>query len=216
MVQFFYLGIETTYFILGLIAMITTLNNWRDNKNRVLIAISVYIAAVLGRSMIDIAVYAFGFNLDVIVLGYLTIGMVIGNLLFVIQLVFMFFLKKYTKLYTLPFYIAFYLMLGRILVDSIWPFVIYAMIVSYSSAYFLIRDGKRKQNGLAIGMGLFFLLYGIGQTIQVELGFVIFRLISMIALLLGTKGFYEKYVWPNQQEEQRIMNTWITKFVVKD
>jgi hypothetical protein len=106
--------------------------------------------------------------------------------------------------------------MGRILVDSSIPFITYALIISYGSAYILIRDGKRKQNGLAVGMGLFFLFWGLGQTLQLELLFVILRLVAMVTLFLGTRGFYEKYVFPDQEEEKRIMGTWISKFVVKD
>jgi hypothetical protein len=173
--------------------------------------------AVLVRSFIDIIIYITGFTLDVALAGTLTIGMVIGNILFVIQLEFMFFLKKYPKFYSFPIIIAFYLIIGRILVDSMMPFVLYAMLVSYSSAYFLIRDGKRRHNGLAIGMGLFFLLWGLGQTIgpTTEAIFISFRLAAMLTLFAGTRGFYEKYVWPNQEQEQKIMNAWITKLVVK-
>ncbi|MFX1501372.1 MAG: hypothetical protein ACFFDH_10470 [Promethearchaeota archaeon] len=209
---------EVIYFTLGILAMITTLKRWIENKNRILIAISVYIAAVLIRSFIDIMIYITGFTLDIKLAGTLTIGQVIGNLLFIIQLEFIFFLKKYPKFYSFPVIIAFYLIFGRILVDSAIPFIMYAMLVSYSSAYFLIRDGKKRHNGLAIGMGLFFLMWGLGQTIgpNSEVVFLTFRLIAMLTLFAGTRGFYEKYVWPNQEIEQKIMNTWITKLVAKE
>jgi hypothetical protein len=208
--------IESMYFIFGLLSIINTIKTWRDNKNRILIAISIYMIAVLMRSIFDILIYLLDFNLDVVVIGYVTIGQIIGNILFIIQLEFMFFLKKLIKLYTLPFIIAFYIIIGRILIDSSIPFITYAMIVSYATAYLLIRDGKRKRNGLAIGMGLFFLLWGFGQTFQFEVLMFSFRLIAMIFLFLGTRGFYEKYVFLDKQEEQKIMGTWITKFVVKD
>ena len=52
--------------------MTRTLNKWKDNKNRALIAISVYMVAVLLRSLVDIAVWAFDLNIDVILF-------VIGN-----------------------------------------------------------------------------------------------------------------------------------------
>ncbi|MFW9829244.1 MAG: hypothetical protein ACFFEY_16840 [Candidatus Thorarchaeota archaeon] len=102
------------------------------------------------------------------------------------------------------------------LVDSPIPFISYAMLVSYGSAYYLIKDGKTMRNGLAIGMGLFFLFWGMGQSIPLEVLFLYFRLIAMIFLFLGTRGFYEKYVFPDQEEEQKIMGSWIAKFVVKD
>jgi len=216
MPQFLFLLIEAIYFVLGILAMINTLRSWRENKNRVLIAISIYVGAVLLRSLIDIFIYSADFNLDIILGGYLSLGMVIGNILFIIQVEFMFYLKKLTKLYTLPIIINFYIIMGRILVDSIIPFIIYAMIVSYVSAYNLIKDGRKKRNGLAIGMGLFFLLYGLGQTINIEIIFVIFKTVAMLALYLGTRGFYEKYVWPDEKMEEKILTTWISKLVIKE
>lgn len=216
MPQFLYIIIESLYLILGIFSIITTLKTWRDNKNRILIAISIYIGAVLLKSIIDILFYLLDLNLDIVVIGYVTIGQIIGNILFIIQLDFIFFLKKLTKYYTLPFVIAFYLIAGRILVNSSIPFILYAMIVGYGSAYLLIRDGKKKQNGLAVGMGLFFLFWALGQTIPFDVFFIFCRLIAMIMLFLGTKGFYEKYVFPDLEEEQRIIETWITKFVSKE
>ena len=66
-------------------------------------------------------------------------------------------------------------------------------------------------------MGLFFLIYGFGQTFaMIEVLFVILRIVAMVALLLGTRGFYEKYVFVNVEEEQKIMGTWIAKLVVKE
>ena len=173
-------------------------------------------AAILVRSILDVLIYFFDLNLDVPVLGYLLLGNIIGNVLFIIQLEFMFYLQKLTKFYTLPPIIAFYLMAGRVIVDSIIPFIIYAIIVGYGSAYFLIREGRQKRNGLAVGMGLFFLFWAIGQTIPVETVFVISRVIAMISLYLGTKGFYEKYVFVDVQEEEKIVSTWISKVVVKE
>jgi len=216
MPEFHYVIIESLYFIFGLLSIINTSKIWRDNKNRILLAISIYICALLIRSILDIYIYLLDLNIDVAFIGYVTIGQIIGNILFVIQLEFIFYLKKLTKLYTLPFIIAFYIIAGRILIDSPMPFITYAMIVGYGSAYLLIKDGKKKQNGLAVGMGLFFLIWALGQTIPFDRLFIFCRLIGMIFLFLGTKGFYEKYVFLDQEEEQKIMGTWISKLVVKD
>ncbi|MFX1277994.1 MAG: hypothetical protein ACFFA3_01160 [Promethearchaeota archaeon] len=216
MPQFLYMIIEGMYFIFGLLSIKITLNTWKDNKNRILIAISVYMIAVLMKSVIDMLFYLLDLNLDVEIIGYVTIGQIIGNILFVIQLEFIFFLKKLTKLYTLPFIIAFYLIAGRIQVNSALPFIIYAMLVGYGSAYLLIKDGKRKLNGQAVGMGLFFLLWALGQTVPIEVFFIFCRLFAMILLFLGTKGFYEKYIFPDLEEEKKIMGAWIAKFVIKD
>lgn len=208
---------EIAYFIMGVISVVTLIKHWKMNSNRMLIAVSVYVCAVLVRSIIDIAIYAFDLNIDIIVAGGLTIGMILGFILFTIQLEFLLYLKNLPKLYTLPLFSSLYIALGRVLVDTAMPFIIYAMIVSYGSAYFLIKDGRKSRNGLAIGMGLFFLIYGLGQTFtMIEVLFVILRIVAMVALLLGTRGFYEKYVFVNVEEEQKIMGTWIAKLVVKE
>ncbi|MHA1623991.1 MAG: hypothetical protein ACTSXN_10060 [Promethearchaeota archaeon] len=216
MPQFLYLGFEVVYFLLGILSMINTLRSWRENKNRILIAISIYVGSVLMRSILDMVTYSADLNLDFIIAGTLTFGQVIGNVLFIIQVEFVLYLKKQTKFYTVPFIISFYLIVGRILVDSAIPFIIYAMIVSYGSAFNLIKDGRKKRNGLAIGMGLFFLLFGIGQTINIEIGFVIFKAVAMLTLYLGTRGFYEKYVWPDVKMEEKVLTTWISKLVIKE
>jgi len=207
---------ELVYFTMGLIAVLTTLKHWKMNKNRMLLAASIYVVAVLFRSTIDIAIYSFDLDIDIKVAGGITIGMILGFILFTIQLEFMFYLKNLPKLYTLPLFCSFYLAIGRVLVDSPMPFIIYAMIVSYGSSYFLIKDGRKSRNGLAIGMGLFFFIWGLGQLFQAEIVFISFRIVAMLALLLGTKGFYEKYVFVNVEEEQKIMGTWIAKLVVKE
>ena len=218
MAEWTYLVIESVYFILGILSMRNTLRDWKENKNRILIAISAYIAAVLLRSIVDIITYVSDLNLDGVLFGYITIGILIGNILFIIQLEFMFFLKKLNKLYTLPIIISFYIIFGRALVNSSMPFILYAMIVSYGSAYILIRDGKRRHNGLAVGMGLFFLIWGLGQTIgpSTPIIFISFRTVAMLTLFAGTKGFYERYIWPDSKKEEKIMNTWITKLVMKE
>ena len=216
MPQYPFLVLEASYFILGVLALKNILKNWRENKNRALLAISVYMVAILARSLLDVLIYFFDLNLDLPVIGYLLLGTIIGNVLFIIQLEFMFYLQKLTKLYTLPPIIAFYLMAGRAIIDSSVPFIIYAMIVGYGSAFFLIKEGRQKRNGLAVGMGLFFLFWAIGQTIPVETFFVASRLIAMISLYLGTRGFYEKYVFPDMQQEEKIISTWISKIVVKE
>ena len=218
MVEWTFLAIDTAYVVFGILALTRTLKDWTKNKNRLLMAISVYIIAVILRSFIDIAGYVADINIDFIVVGYLPFGQVLGAILFITQVEFVLFLKNLKKFYTLPVLISFYIAFGRVLVDNIMPFIIYAMIVSYSSAFILIRDGRKTQNGLAVGMGLFFLLWGLGQTIgpRTPLIFIGFRLSAMIALFLGTRGIYEKYIWPNQILEHKIKNTWIAKLVIKE
>jgi hypothetical protein len=208
---------EMTYLIMGLVSFATLIKHWKMNSNRMLVAVSIYVCAVLIRSVIDIGIYAFDLDLDLIVSGGLTIGMILGFILFTIQLEFLLYLKDLPKLYTLPLVCSFYLALGRVLVDTPLPFIIYALVVSYGSAFFLIKDGRKSRNGLAIGMGLFFLTYGLGQTfVSIQILSVSLKVVAMSFLLLGTRGFYEKFVFVNVEEEQRIMGSWIAKLVVKD
>ena len=88
--------------------------------------------------------------------------------------------------------------------------------VGFVLAYFLIRDGKRKHNGLAFGMGVLFFIWGIGQIFPVIIVTSLFRTVAIFSFFLGTRGFYEKYIFPHQEEEEKIMGTWISKLVVKE
>jgi hypothetical protein len=216
MTQYDFLLLEIPFFIIGIFAAMTTFKQWKESKNRIVLAIIIYIAAILFISFVDIVIYAFDFSLHIYLIGYLTIGQVIAQFLFITQLEFIFYLKKQVKFYTLPFVISFYIMMGRALVDSLLPFIMYASIVSYGTSYILIKNGKNRRNGLAIGIGLLTLFWGIGQTIPIDIILIACKLVGMIALLLGTRGFYEKYVFVNVQEEDRILNTWISKLVVNE
>ena len=201
---------------IGILALSNVIKNWRQNKNRILIAISIYLISVLMRSIIDVVIYLFDINLDVKFIGYLSFGLILANLLLVIQLEFMLYLKKLTKFYSFPPVMAFYILAGRILIDSGVFFIVYITIATFCSAYFLIKDGRNKHNGLAVGMGLFFIMWGVGQMTPIPMVLAIFKVIGMIAMYLGTRGFYERYVFVNVQEEEKIISTWISKLVVKD
>jgi hypothetical protein len=216
MPQYDLLVFEIMLFTFGVLALSNIIKNWKQNKNRILIAISIYLISVLLRSTIDVVIYLFDINLDVKVIGYLTFGLILANLLLAIQLEFMFYLKKLTKFYSFPPIMAFYILAGRVLVDSGIVFIIYITIATFFSAYFLIKDGRNKRNGLAVGMGLFFIMWGVGQMIPIPIALEIFKIIGMIAMYLGTRGFYERYIFVNVQEEEKIISTWISKLVVKD
>ena len=53
---------EIAYFIMGVISVVTLIKHWKMNSNRMLIAVSIYVCAVLIRSVIDITIYAFDLN----------------------------------------------------------------------------------------------------------------------------------------------------------
>jgi hypothetical protein len=207
---------EIITFTIGSLALLNVIKNWKQNKNRILIAISIYLIAVLLRSTIDVVIYLLDINLDFKVIGYLPFGLILANLLLAIQLEFMFYLKKLTKFYSFPPVMAFYILVGRVLVNSGLVFIIYITIATFSSAYFLIKDGRNKHNGLAVGMGIFFIMWGVGQMIPIPMFLAVFKVIGMIGMYLGTRGFYERYIFVNVQEEEKIISTWISKLVVKE
>ena len=69
MAEFGFLVVEIIYFTFGILTILKTMKNWKLNKNRMLLAVTVYISAVLVRSIIDMGVYASGFDIDITVAG---------------------------------------------------------------------------------------------------------------------------------------------------
>lgn len=180
------------------------------------VAVSIYTIAVIIHGGFELMAYILQIDTNIYLVGGLRIGFIIGYLLFLVQFEFMLYLRGLKRFYILPVIITFYLVAGNLLIINAMPFIIYAVLLTYTPAYMLLKDGKRNRNGIAVGMGLFFLFWGLGQTITMPFMFEVFKIIAAITFLLGTKGFYEKYVFPNQEEEQKIIGTWISKFVVKD
>lgn len=201
---------------LSIVAIIPIINNWKDSKNRMYLAVIIYTAAVISNAIFESATYIINVDINIKLIGALRIGFIIGYIMFAIQAEFLLYLKKLTKFYTLPIIIIFYLICANILIDNSMPFIIFAIIIAFVPAYILLKEGKRNRNGLAVGMGLLFVMWGIGQSVPVLLIAEIFKVIAIILYVLGTKGFYEKYVFPNQEEEAKIMGTWIAKFVAKE
>lgn len=199
-----------------ILTLIPVLKSWRDTKNRMYMAVLILTFGIIGYSLINLFTFILEVDTNAYLIGGLRIGYILGYILATIQFEFMLYLRRFIKFYTLPFIIAFYLLFGNILVVNSLPFIIYLSFVGFVPAYFLIRDGKRKHNGLAFGMGLLFLIWGIGQTIPVTIVVEIFRITAIIVFFLGTRGFYEKYLFPVKEEEERIMGTWISKLVVKE
>ena len=94
-----------------------------------------------------------------------------------------------------------------------FDFLVAIVFMLFSFIYVIIQDDSWM---VFFGMGLFFLIWGIGQAIPVEMVMEIFRAIAIYVFFLGTRGFYEKYIFVNQEEEQKIVGTWIAKFVAKE
>ena len=207
---------ELIVIALCIITLIPILKSWRDTKNRMYMAVLILTGGIMAFSLINLFTYLFEVDTNTYLIGGLRIGYILGYILATIQFEFMLYLRRLIKFYSLPFIIAFYLILGNIIVINSIPFIIYLTFVAFVPAYFLIRDGKRKHNGLAFGMGLLFLIWGIGQMFPIIIMTEIFRTIAVFSFFLGTRGFYEKYIFPHQEEEEKIMGTWISKLVVKE
>ncbi|MFW9936178.1 MAG: hypothetical protein ACFFD5_00870 [Candidatus Thorarchaeota archaeon] len=216
MVEYVYSILEIIIVIFGILSLIPVFASWKDTKNRMYIAIFVLTLGLIAFSIINLLTYLFEIDTTVYLIGGLRFGYILGYILATIQLEFMLYLRDLKKLYTVPFIIAFYLIMGNILIVSSLAFILYLTFVAYVPAYFLLRDGKSKRNGLAFGTGLLFLIWGIGQTIPLLLITIIFRTVAVFFFFLGTRGFYENYIFLDQQEEQKILGTWISKFVVKE
>ncbi|TFG03049.1 MAG: hypothetical protein EU542_03420 [Promethearchaeota archaeon] len=208
--------VEALIVVFFVLALRITFKNWRDTKNRMYIAVSVYAGAVISNSILTLLSSMIGIDKEAHIVGYLKIGIIIAHILFLVQFEFILYLRRLTKLYTLPFIATFYLILSELINPSAIPFIIYAAILTYPPAYFLLRDGKKNRNGLAIGMGLFFLFWGLGYVIQIAVVFNMLKIFSAVAFYLGAIGFYETYLFPNQEDEEKIVGTWISKLVIKE
>ena len=186
---------------------------WKQTKNRVFIAISVYMSAVATYAAIMILSYILEFDMNIDLIGYLPIGHILGYMMFTIQAVFLLYVIGWKKLYTFPFVFSFYLLSYSIMVNTSMHFIIYAVIISWIPAIFFMQQGRKNRNGIAFGMGLFLLIWGLGQSIPIPIVFQFFKIGALVLFYLGVKGFYEKYIFVDQKEEQKIKATWITKFV---
>ncbi len=156
------------------------------------------------------------FNVSIVIGGNLTIGLALAFFTNTIQVEFVLYLRKYNKLYTLPVIATLYIAFGLLLNGSTIIFVLYSMVVGFGFSSVLIRDGKKQRNGLAMGMGIFFLIYGIGAMLRSDMLLDIFRVAGVLVFFVSSTGFFEKYVFVNEDVEKRIMGTWISKLVVKE
>ena len=79
----------------------------------------------------------------------------------------------------------------------------------------MLREGSKSRNGLAFGLGLFFLIYGMSKMIQIEIISYILRIIGGIVTTLAVIGFFEKFVFVDKEQEEKMKGAWISKLVEK-
>ena len=212
----FVLIMQIIYISFCALSIFQVTKKWKEDKNRVYLVINLYILTLILVSLIYIFAIFTNFSVGIVLGGNLTVGLVIAFFTNVIQVEFVFYLRKYKKLYTLPLIATFYIAFGLFLNFTIMIFILYAIVIGFGLSSFLIRDGNKQRNGLAIGMGLFFLIYSIGSMLQNDMLLDIFRVAAIVVLYVTSTGFFEKYVFVNEEAEKRIMGTWISKLVVKE
>jgi len=212
----FVLIMQVLYISFCALSIFQVTKKWREDKNKMYLVIILYIVTLVLVSLMYIMAIFTEFNTSIVIGGNLTVGLALAFFTNVVQVEFVLYLRKYNKLYTLPLIATLYIAFGLLLNGSTIFFVIYAMIVGFGFSSVLIRDGKKQRNGLAMGMGIFFLIYGIGSMFRNEMLLDIFRVAGVVIFYMSSTGFFEKYVFVNEDVEKRIMGTWISKLVVTE
>jgi len=210
----FVLIMQVIYISFCTLSLFQVKKKWREDKNKMYLIIILYIVLLVLVSLIYIMAIFTEFNTSIVIGGNLTVGLALAFFTNAIQVEFVLYLRKYNKFYTLPLIATLYIAFGLLLNSSTIIFVLYSMVVGFGFSSVLIRDGKKQRNGLAMGMGIFFLIYGIGAMLQNSMLLDIFRVAGVVVFFVSSTGFFEKYVFVNEEIEERIMKTWISKLVV--
>lgn len=216
MSDIFVLIMQVLYISFCALSIFQVTKKWREDKNKMYLVIILYIVTLVLVSFIYIMAVFTEFNTSIVIGGKLTVGLALAFLTNVIQIEFVLYLRKYNKLYTLPLIATLYIAFGLLLNSSTIIFVLYSIFVGFGLSSVLIRDGKKQRNGLAMGMGIFFLIYGIGSMLRNDMLLDIFRVVGVVVFFVASTGFFEKYVFVNEEAEKRIMGTWISKLVVQE
>ena len=211
----FVLIMNVLYISFCVLSLFQVTKKWREDKNKMYLVIILYVVTLVLVSLMYIMAIFTEFNTSIVIGGNLTVGLALAFFTNVVQVEFVLYLRKYNKIYTLPLIATFYIAFGLLLNSSTIFFVIYAMVIGFGFSSVLIRDGKKQRNGLAMGMGIFFLIYGIGSMFRSDMLLDIFRVVGVVIFYVSSTGFFEKYVFVNEEAEKRIIETWISKLVVK-
>jgi len=126
---------------------------------------------------------------------------IIALLIFNIQLRFFFYLKKLIKLYWLPLVASFYIGFGLIVDESLVFFISYAVVIGFVIPVILLREGRKTRNGLAFGL--------------VPIVPEILRIIGIIISTLAVLEFFDKHLFQDKEEKERIQSAWISKLTSK-
>ncbi|MHA1234567.1 MAG: hypothetical protein ACTSO6_03605 [Promethearchaeota archaeon] len=210
----FSLILEIVFIVFCAITILIILRTYLEIKESIYLGLIVFFVVMLFNSIFRIA-NLFFIDLDLVFGARLSLSNIIALLIFNIQLRFFFYLKKLKKLYWLPLVISFYVGFGLYLNESLVFFISYAVVIGFVIPVILLREGRKTRNGLAFGLGLFFLLYGLSKLLQFPFLPEIIRIIGIIISTLAVLEFFDKHLFQDKDEKEKIQNAWISKLTVK-
>jgi len=206
--------LEVVFLIFCIITMVIILRTYLDIRESIYLGLMLFFAAMLFISIFRIT-NLFFIGLDLVIGARLSISNILALLVFTIQLRFFFYLKKLKKLYWLPLVSSFYIGFGLFINDSLIFFISYAVVIGFIIPVILLREGRKTRNGLAFGLGLFFLLYGLSKMIQVPIIPELLRIAAIIVCTLAVLEFFDKLIFQDKEEKERIQSAWISKLTAK-
>jgi len=208
------LTLEIIFLIFCVITIIIILRTYFENRESVYIGLIAFFAAMLFNSIFRVT-NLFNITLDLVFGARLSFSNIIALVIFDIQLIFFLYLKKLKKFYYLPIVASFYLGFGLYIDETLIFFISYAVVIGFIIPVILIREGRKTRNGLAFGLGLFFLIYGLGKMLQVPIVPEILRIVGIIVSTLAVLEFFDKYLFHDKEEKERIQSAWISKLTAK-
>jgi len=206
--------LEVVFLIFCVITILLILRTYLENRESIYLGLMLFFAAMLFISIFRIT-NLFFIELDLVIGARLSISNILALLVFSIQLRFFFYLKKLVKLYWLPLVASFYIGFGLVVNVSLIFFISYAVVIGFVIPVILLTEGRKSRNGLAFGLALFFLIYGLGQMIQIPLVSELLRIIGIMISALAVLEFFDKYLFHDKEEKERIQSAWISKLTAK-
>ena len=208
-----FLLLEVVFWVFCIVTILIILRTYLEIRESIYLGLMVFFAAMLFNSLFRI-INLF-ITLDLTVGVKLSSSNIIALLIFSIQLRFFLYLKKLIKLYWLPLVASFYIGFGLIVNASLIFFISYAVVIGFVIPVILLREGRKTRNGLAVGLGIFFLIYGLSKMLQVPFVPELLRIIGIIISTLAVLEFFDKYLFYDKEEKEKIQNAWISKLTDK-
>jgi len=208
------LTLEVIFLIFCIITMALILRTYLDMRESIYLGLMFFFAAMLFNSTFRIT-NLLSISIDLVIGARLSLSNIIALIIFNIQLRFFLYLKKLKKLYWLPIVASFYIGFGLYINESLIFFISYAVVIGFIIPIILLREGRKTRNGLAFGLGLFFLIYGLGKMLQIPIVPEILRIVGIIVSTLAVLEFFDKYLFHDKEEKERIQSAWISKLTAK-